>query len=155
MKILVTFSNRQKKDWRYKILMYVILFCNFDFSNLKIVCYVAVCVLTATSSRKKNRWHSIWRSNIALCNQNNYTYRTTICFLNRYILIKKVTFWIINSMLYLPTLPIITLSVNFWYHDNKSMPLLVVLLKMRLFCTVLGIRAAGFKRMKSNKHCAK
>ena len=36
------------------------------------------------------------------------------------------------------------------------MLLLVVLLKVLLFCTVLGnqgIRATGFKRMKGNKHC--
>ena len=43
--------------------------------------------------------------------------------------------------------------------DNKSMLLLVILLKMHLFCVVLsnlqGIHAMGFKRAQGNEHCAK
>ena len=61
--------------------------CNINYLVLSIFkpknCVFSTCL------EKKNRWHGIWRSNIALCNQNNYTYRTRICFLNRYILIKK------------------------------------------------------------------
>ena len=43
--------------------------------------------------------------------------------------------------------------------DNKSMLLLVILLKMHLFCGVLsnlqGIHAMGFKRAQGIEHCAK
>ena len=43
--------------------------------------------------------------------------------------------------------------------DNKSMLLLVILLKMHLFCAVLsnlqGIHAMGFKRAQGNEYYAK